>query len=119
MVEILGAFIFGKDKDVKVKCDICDVEFEIDNSKMKVKNVNDIEVNYFECHKCNHKYITSCYDNYVLREQNKLKKLNEKISATTNGKEREKLMIKSQKLLKHLKTHSDRLKMDIEKQWIL
>lgn len=63
MVEILGAFILGKEKDVKVKCDICDVEFEIDNSKMKVKNVNDIEVNYFECHKCNHKYITSCYDN--------------------------------------------------------
>ena len=78
---------------MKVKCDICDVEFEIDNSKMKVKNVNDIEVNYFECHKCNHKYITSCYDNYVLREQNKLKKLDEKISATTNGKEIDPLVL--------------------------
>lgn len=104
---------------MKVKCDICDVEFEIDNSKMKVKNVNGIEVNYFECNKCNHKYITSCYDNYVLREQKKLKKLDEKIATTIDGKEREKLIIKSRKLLKHLKTHSDRLKMEIEKQWIL
>ena len=42
-----------------------------------------------------------------------------KSDENTKGKEREKLMIKSQKLLKHLKTHSDRLKMDIEKQWIL
>lgn len=104
---------------MKVKCDICDIEFEINNPAMKVKNVNGIEVNYFECNNCNHKYITSCYDDYVLREQRKLKKLDEKISVTTNGKEREKLIIKSQKLLRHLKTHSDRLKMDIEKQWIL
>ena len=100
---------------MKVKCDICDVEFEI-NNPAKVKNVNGIEVTYFECNSCNHKYIISCYDDYVLREQNKLKKLDEKISATTNGKEREKLMIKSQRLLKHLKTHSDRLKRSVEKQ---
>ncbi len=104
---------------MKVKCDICDIEFEINSFEIKVKNVNGIKVNYFECHKCNHKYVTSCYDNYVLREQKKLKKLDEKISATTNGKEREKLMIKSQRMLKHLKTHSDRLKMDVQKLLIL
>ena len=63
--------------------------------------------------------VTSCYDDYVLREQKKLKKLDEKISVTTNGKEREKLMIKSQRMLKHLKTHSDRLKMDVQKLLIL
>ena len=101
---------------MKVKCDICDIEFDLSGEKIKVKNVNGIEVTYFECNSCNHEYIISCYDDYVLREQNKLKKLDEKISATTNGKEREKLMIKSQRLLKHLKTHSDRLKRSVEKQ---
>lgn len=104
---------------MKVKCNICDIEFDLSGEKIKVKNVNGIEVTYFECNSCNHKYITSCYDDYVLREQKKLKKLDEKISETTNGKEREKLMIKSQRLLKHLKTHSDRLKRSVEKQWIL
>ena len=66
---------------MKVKCDICDIEFDLSGEKIKVKNVNGIEVTYFECNSCNHKYIISCYDDYVLREQNKLKKLDEKISA--------------------------------------
>lgn len=104
---------------MNVKCDICNIEFELNREKIKTITVNGIEVNYFECNSCNHKYITSCYDDYVLREQRKLKKLDEKISVTTNGKEREKLMIKSQRMLKHLKTHSDRLKMDVQKLLIL
>ncbi len=104
---------------MKVKCDICDVEFELDKERIKKKYINEIEVNYFECIKCGHKYITACYDDYVLREQKKLSKLVANITKTVYGKEREELLVKYRKKLKHLNTHSNRLKMDIEKQWIL
>ena len=104
---------------MKVKCDICDVELELDKERIKKKYINEIEVNYFECIKCGHKYITACYDDYVLREQKKLNKLVANINKAANEKEREELLDKYTKKLKHLKTHSNRLKMDIEKQWIL
>ena len=104
---------------MKVKCDICDVEFELDKERIKKKYINEIEVNYFECIKCGHKYITACYDDYVLRGQKKLNKLVANINKAANEKEREELLDKYTKKLKHLNTHSNRLKMDIEKQWIL
>ncbi|WP_297995461.1 hypothetical protein [uncultured Clostridium sp.] len=104
---------------MKVKCDICDVEFELDKEKIKKKYVDGIEVNYFECIKCGHKYITACYDDYILREQKKLNKLVANINKAANEKEREELLDKYTKKLKHLNTHSNRLKMDIEKRWII
>lgn len=104
---------------IKVKCDICDNEFTISEEKIQKKKVKYIEVNYFECENCNHKYITSCYDDYILKEQRRLKKLDEKIVSEFDISKKKKLINKSQKLLKHLKIHSDRLKRDVEKIWII
>lgn len=103
----------------KVKCDICDNEFMISKEKVINQKINEIDINYFECIRCNHKYISSCYDSYILKEQRRLKNLYKKISSEVDVNKKSELIHKSQKLLNHLKVHSDRLKRDIEKIWIV
>lgn len=98
-----------------IKCDICNVEFELKEEDIKQVVVEGICVVYFQCNGCKEKYITSCIDYYVTKEKRKLKSLDKKLATTTELNEREKLMLKSRKLLKHLKTHSDRLKIKVWK----
>lgn len=104
---------------MKVVCDKCNNEFTIIKEKILKKSIDDIKVEYFKCSKCDEVYITTCIDSYVEREQMKLKSLDEKISNTINIHEKERLLIKSQRKLKHLKTQSDRLKAEVKKKWIL
>ena len=104
---------------VKVKCDICNTEFIISKESILKKSIDDIKVEYFKCPECEEVFIITCIDSYVEREQRKLKSLDEKISNTINTHERERLIIKSQRKLKHLKTQSDRLKDEVKKKWIL
>lgn len=60
---------------MKVTCNECNKSFEI---KCKTKVIDDIEVTYFKCTKCNHLYIISCVNDYIKKEQRRYKKLNNK-----------------------------------------
>lgn len=104
---------------MKVICDKCNNEFTITKESILRKSIDDIKVEYFKCSECDEVYITTCIDSYVEREQRKLKSLDEKIANTINIHERERLIIKGQRKLKHLKTQSDRLKVEVKKKWIL
>ncbi|MEG0667832.1 MAG: hypothetical protein RR460_04325 [Clostridium sp.] len=100
---------------MNIKCDICDIVFRIEVESLKVTIRDTVTINYFECTKCNHKYITACYDEYVLKEQKKLKRLDEMILKTNDLNEKQDLIARAQRLMKHLKTHSDRLKIGAER----
>ncbi len=104
---------------MKVICNKCNAEFTISKESVLKKSIDDIRVEYFKCPECEEVYITTCIDSYVEREQMKLKSLDEKISNTINIHEKERLIIKSQRKLKHLKAQSDRLKAEVKKKWIL
>ena len=103
---------------MKVICDKCKNDFTISKEDILRKSIDDIKVEYFKCSECDEVYITTCIDSYVEREQRKLKSLDEKISNTINIHEKEILIIKSQRKLKHLKTQSGRLKVEVKKRWI-
>lgn len=83
-----------------VICDQCNHSFNIEEEDLKEKMIDDIEVTYLECKECNHKYVTSCVDEYIMKEQRRYQKLIKDINKTN----------KSQKCLRNMKLHSDRLK---------
>lgn len=84
-----------------LKCDKCNEEFILDDNDIKHKLIDYMLVNvtYFECSNCNEKYIVSCEDKYILKEQRRYKKLKE---SNDNAK--------AIKCLNNMKLHSDRLK---------
>ncbi|EAC8477279.1 hypothetical protein JH67_02980 [Listeria monocytogenes] len=58
---------------VKVICDECGNEFR---PKFKKKNrAKGIVINYFECPKCNHKYLGAATDQRIRRDQLEIKKM--------------------------------------------
>lgn len=77
-------------------CNKCNKEFSVEAKNIKTKIVGNIEVQYFKCKYCNEKYITSCIDDYIEKEQTRYKKLNE--------------YNKRSKCLKNMKMYSERLK---------
>lgn len=81
-------------------CNKCDKEFSIEAKNIKTIIIDNIKVQYFECKHCKEKYITSCIDDYIDKEQIRYKKLNEHN--------------KRSKCLKNMKIHSDRLKDKVE-----
>lgn len=95
---------------MKVICDKCDCEFEINKSDIKEVILKGITSFYFKCKSCNEIYITACYDEYVIKEQNRLKRLDQKILIEKDIKNKTELQRKANRLLNHLKTQSDRLK---------
>lgn len=102
-------------------CDICTKEFEITKDNILTKDVAGIEVKYFLCEHCGFRYITSCIDSYMVKEQRRLKKLDIQIASSKSNDNKQELILKSQKLLKHLKTHHERLKEQVLKEldwWI-
>lgn len=102
---------------MEVICDKCNNEFIISKESILKKSINDIKVEYFKCLECEEVYIITCIDTYVERELRKLKALDEKIFNTINLNEKERLVIKAKKKLKHLKIQSDRLKREVKKIW--
>ena len=83
-----------------VICDQCNNSFNIEKEDLKDKMIDNIKVTYFECRECNHKYVTSCVDEYIMKEQRRYQKLIKDINKAD----------KSQKCLRNMKLHSDRLK---------
>ncbi|SCI45591.1 Uncharacterised protein [uncultured Clostridium sp.] len=83
-------------------CDNCKQEIQIEAKDIKLKSIDELMVNvtYFECSRCNKKYIVSCVDKYILKEQRRYLKL-----GRGNGKYEATI-----KALKNMKIHSDRLK---------
>lgn len=89
---------------MNLKCDKCNEEFILDDKDIKCKSLDDVLINvtYFECSNCNEKYIVSCEDKYILKEQRRYKKLKE---SNDNAK--------AIKCLNNMKLHSDRLKLKV------
>jgi transcription elongation factor Elf1 len=83
-------------------CDNCKQEIQIEAKDIKFKAIDELMVNvtYFECIHCDKKYIVSCIDKYILKEQRRYFKL-----VRENGKHDATI-----KALKNMKIHSDRLK---------
>ncbi len=84
-------------------CDNCKQEIHIEAQDIKNKIIDNIEVSYFECKYCNNKYITTCIDDYIKKEQNRYLKLGRR-----NGKYEA-----TKKALKNMKIHSGRLKLKV------
>lgn len=58
-----------------LNCDHCNNKFRLEAKDINTKVIDDVEVNYFECNHCKHKYITTCTDKYILKLQVEYKKL--------------------------------------------
>lgn len=86
-------------------CDNCEQEIHIEAKDIKNKIIDNIEVSYFKCKYCNDKYITTCIDDYIKKEQKRYFKL-----SRMNGKHEATL-----KALENMKVHSDRLKLKVIK----
>ena len=86
-----------------LNCDCCNKEFILEAQDIKIKIIDDVEVSYFECKHCNYKYITTCIDDYIRKEQRRYQKLIKSIDKVD----------KTQKCLRNMKLHSDRLKAKI------
>lgn len=109
-----------------IVCDKCNKQFNLEAKDLKYKVVDDILVQYFECKHCNHKYITTCRDNYIdkeyIRHQNldkdikSLESLRRKDGIFTYKHEEELIKLKGKKVkcLKNMNTHSHRLKLKIQ-----
>nr|DAF09369.1 MAG TPA: MqsA [Caudoviricetes sp.] len=82
-----------------VICDQCNHSFTIEKENIRNILINDIEVTYLECKECNHKYVISCIDEYIMKEQRRYQKL---IRDNNKGD--------SLKCLMNMKVHSNRLK---------
>lgn len=97
---------------MKVICDECNKEFFIETedlieTKLTIDNKK-VSTTWFKCSHCNKKYITSCIDDYIEKEQRRYEKLvdNCKKNKTSNQDRRI-------KCLNNMKTHSDRLKLKV------
>lgn len=83
-----------------LNCDCCNKEFILEAKDIKTRIINDVEVSYFECKHCKHKYITTCIDDYIRKEQRRYNRLTDKD--------------KKLKCLQNMKRHSDTLKLKIK-----
>lgn len=104
-----------------LRCDICTKEFEITKDNILTKNIDGIKVQYFICEHCGFRYIVSCIDSYIAKEQRRLEKLDKLISITKFIEKQRELRLKANKLIHHMKTHNDRLKAQVLKDiewWI-
>lgn len=105
-----------------VKCDKCNEEFSLEAEDIKTKVIDEvlITVSFFECPHCQHKYITSCVDNYIRKEQIRYKNIikdiqdlirtnvrSNKINITQYDKKLKVLKDKKTRCLDNMKLHSD------------
>lgn len=90
---------------MNIKCDKCDQEFLLKSKDIKHRDIDELMINvsYFECSNCKQKYITSCVDEYILKEQRRYLRLSRQ-----NGK-----CESTMKALENMKVHSDRLKLKV------
>ncbi|KEI02893.1 hypothetical protein G8T76_10655 [Clostridium botulinum C/D] len=62
-----------------VICDRCKKEITLKKEELKQKKINDIIIKYFECDRCNKKYIYIIVDDFTKSKQNKIYKLQTKL----------------------------------------
>ncbi|MGL5330188.1 MAG: hypothetical protein ACRDD7_13035 [Peptostreptococcaceae bacterium] len=84
----------------RLACDICNNEFILEAHNIQTKIIDNVEIIYFECRHCSYKYITTCIDDYIRKEQRRYQKLIKDIDNVD----------KTHKCLNNMKLHSDRLK---------
>lgn len=114
-----------------IKCDKCNKEFSLEVRDINTKAIDDIQVSYFECKHCNHKYITTCVDNYIIKEQRRYQNIfkeiqeliritvrSDKTNITQYDKKLEALKDKKLKCLENMKLHSNILKEKIKNRVI-
>lgn len=46
-------------------CDLCNFEFELLEGALKTVRIDNVDITYFECPRCNRKYIAHCKDKYL------------------------------------------------------
>lgn len=105
-----------------IKCDKCNKEFSLEADDIKTKVIDEvlITVSFFECPHCQHKYITSCVDSYIRKEQIRYKNIikdmqdlirtsvrSNKINITQYDKKLKVLKDKKTRCLDNMKLHSD------------
>lgn len=90
---------------MKIMCDKCQHQFDLESKNIMKIEIQDIEIQYFICEECKDIFIVSCINDYMKMQQIRYKKYKE---AGNNDK--------ALKCLNHMKTHNDRLKRKVLKE---
>lgn len=106
-------------------CVECNKEFTLEAKDIKTKAIDEvlITISFFECPQCHRKYIVSCTDSYIRKEQIRYQNITKDIQKLVRTVTREKkpnvtqydksikeLKDKKLRCLDNMKTYSDRLK---------
>lgn len=87
-----------------VTCDNCTNEIILSEDIIIETDIDGIEVKYFECLECTEKYIISCIDDYIRKEQRRYFKLKQEAGRSDDAI----------KCLNNMKLHSDRIKLKVK-----
>lgn len=59
---------------IETRCDACKHEFTLEVQNFNTARIRSVDIQYFMCEKCKEVYITKVEDDYILKQQKKIKK---------------------------------------------